>query len=242
MQLFLNMVFEQTLEQIVDENYVYARALHYLGVSFFEDQEKSLREVCHEKKLDESVVIKSFYDFDSVNRLPFQELESYPIDLLTKYLRHGHYHFIKERLPFITYVARNCEAPEFQKLLPEFVEDFIKHIYEEEDSVFKYVEVLQHITKGGYANPFAKLNSFSAFSLKAEFEEHQGEDEMKAIRTLVDSIIPVSLKERVLVNEVKSLHRELLYHAEIENKIFFPKALDLESVVADKLKKITSLN
>ncbi len=236
------MVFERTLIQIVDENYVYARALHYLGISFFEDQEKSLRQICLEKKLDEDQVIKSFYDFDSNHRISFDELKSYPVNLLLEYLKHAHYQFIKERLPFITYVAKNCKSFESNQLLSEFVEDFIKHIYEEEDTVFKYVKALGAIKKGIAKNPIKELIPFRNFSLEEELVHHEGDDEMRAIRSIVESIDPTSLKERVLVNEVKSLHRELLYHAEIENKIFFPKAIELAGEVNRYLERCSQLN
>ena len=236
------MIFERTLAQIVDENYVYARALHYLGISFFENQEKSLRQVCLEKNLVEGQVIRSFYDFDGVKRLTFNQLKSYSIGFLLEYLQHTHYQFIKERLPFITHVAKNCDSLEFQKLFSEFVEDFIIHIYEEEDSLFKYVKVLKNIEKKQVGNPIATLMSFQNFSLQNVFNEHQNDDEMKAIREIVESIVPTSVKEKVLVNEVKALHRELLYHVEIENHIFFPKAIVLEKEVTSRLKMISFNN
>ena len=242
MRLFLNMVFEKTLAEIVDENFVYARALHYLGISFFEDQHKSLSQVCKERGLDQERVIKSFYDFDGCQRVSFAELSTYPIDLLLEYLRHSHHLFIKDKLPFITHIARNCELPELQRLLPEFIEDFISHIYEEEDSVFRYVHTLDSIKKGKVSNPYGEILSFKKFSLSVEFDSHKGDDEMKAIRTLVESIDPQNLKENVLVKEVKAFDREILYHAEIENKIFFPKAIELEDQVGHLLKKISSLN
>ncbi len=237
------MVFEKTLSEIVDENYVYARALHYLGISFFEHPDRSLREVCEERGLDREKVIKNFYLFDGCSRLSFRELESYPIDLLIEYLRHSHHIFIKEKLPFITHLAKHCEGrQEIQSLLPEFVEDFICHIYEEEDSVFKYVKVLSNCLKGSVANPISPLLSFETFSLTGEYEHHQGDDEMKVIRSMIESLEPQSQKEEVLVQEVKAFDREMLYHAEIENKIFFPKAISLESEVKSKIKKISTLN
>ncbi|MEP1094347.1 MAG: iron-sulfur cluster repair di-iron protein [Cyclobacteriaceae bacterium] len=237
------MVFEKTLAEIVDENYVYARALHYLGISFFENPNIALSEICRERGLDREKVIRSFYLFDSCTRLSFQELRSYPIDLLVEYLKHSHHLFIKDKLPFIIHLAKNCnEDLELQKLLPEFVEDFIKHIYEEEDSVFSYVQILNKSMKGLIANPISALLPFENFSLSHEFEHHQGDDEMQAIRSLVESAKPSSLKEEVLVKEVKAFDREMLYHAEIENIIFFPKAIQLEEEVYVSLRKMSLQN
>jgi regulator of cell morphogenesis and NO signaling len=236
------MVFEKTLAEIVDENYVYARALHYLGISFFENPNIALADICQERGLDREKVIQSFYLFDSNNRLSFKELNTYPIDLLVEYLKHGHHLFIKHKLPYIIHLTKQCDRIELQKLLPEFIEDFIRHVYEEEDTVFKYVQILNQTLKSCYSNPISELMRFENFSLKHVFEHHQNDDEMKAIRILVDSISAKCQKEEVLIKEVKSFDREMVYHAVIENKIFFPKAIALENDVSQLLKKTSALN
>ena len=65
---------------------------------------------------------------------------------------------------------------------------------------------------------------------------------MRAIRSIIESIDPVSQTEDVLIKEVKSFDREMIYHAEIENKIFFPKAILLEKKVHSELQKLSTLN
>lgn len=236
------MVFSKTIGEIIDENFVYARALYYLGISFFENQSKSLEQVCSEQGLNKGKVIQNFYDFDGCTRISFKELKKYPIDILLAYLKHAHHLFIKDNLPFIIYLAKNCEILEMQELLPELMEGFIAHIYEEEDTIFKYVYTLDQIYKGEVSNPIAKLIMYRNFSLYQKYSHHQEEDEMKAIRLLVESVKPRNLRERVLIKEVKALDREMLYHAEIENKIFFPKALSLEQTVFDQLEQTSFLN
>ena len=237
------MVFEKTIRQVVDENYVYARALHYLGIDFFEDPDRKLIEICKQKGLDKQQVIKSFYEFDSSNRISFKELESYPIELLTEYLRHSHHIFIKEKLPYIVHLGRKLENNiELSGLLPEFVEDLIRHIYDEEDTTFKYIQLLVAISKNNEKAPFSKLAEFKGFSLNHEFEHHAEEDELEAIRTLIDAVKGDCLHSRVLIQEIKAFDREMIYHSEIENHIFFPKAIELESKVQKQLDNLTRLN
>lgn len=237
------MVFEKTLEQVVDENYVYARALHYLGIDFFENPEKKLIDICKERRLDRKTVINSFYTFDSNSRLSFPELDKYPIELLTEYLKHAHYVFIKEKLPFIVHLVKNWKKEEGLKyLLPEFVEDFIKHIYEEEDTTFKYIELLCDQRNGSLNAPFKLITEFNDYSLREEFEEHQEEDEFGGIRALIASVDPVDIHDRVLLNEIRAFDREMIYHAEIENNIFFPKAIALEESVQKRIRTLSSFN
>lgn len=237
------MVFEKTIGQVVNENYVYARALHYLGIDFFEAHDRKLREICKERGLERQQVIKTFYEFDSNNRLSFQELKAYPLALLTEYLKHAHHVFIKEKLPYIVHLVKNSDrADTLKDLLPEFVEDFIKHIYEEEDTTFKYIELLCELKKGSAKAPFKLLMDYSKYSLKQEFEEHKDEDEFGAIRSLMMSFEPQSLQDRVLIHEVQAFDREMIYHAEIENNIFFPRAIELEESVNQKIKILSTLN
>ncbi|MEM0941723.1 MAG: hypothetical protein AAGI25_18340 [Bacteroidota bacterium] len=237
------MVFEKTIREVVEENYVYGKALHHLGIEFFETPDRKLKEICAEKGLNRNKVIESFYEFDSCHRFRFKELSDYPIELLIEYLKHSHHIFIKDKLPYIVHLVKEWKnGSGLQGLLPEFVEDFIRHIYEEEDTTFKYIQLLREIKKGKEKAPFSKLMIFENFSLEQEYEHHQNEDELGAIRLLISSIDESSLHGKVLVSEIKAFDREMVYHAEIENNIFFPKALALESQVNNKLRNLSSLN
>ena len=237
------MVFDKTIREVVDENYVYARALHYLGIDFFENPDVKLKSICAEKGLDRQQVIQSFYEYDSNQRLSFKQLETYPIELLMEYLKHSHHLFIKDKLPYMVHLAKSMKDNKgLQGLLPEFVEDLIRHIYEEEDSTFKYIHLLSDIKKGKESAPFTKILSFEGYSLQDEYDHHQDDDELEAIRTLISSIDSTTLHGKVLVSEIKAFDREMIYHAEIENNIFFPKALELEEEVKAKLKLLTTLN
>ena len=237
------MVFDKTIGEVVNENYVYARALHYLGIDFFEAPDKKLKEICRERGLDRQKVIKTFYEFDSCNRFSFDELESYPIELLTEYLKHAHHIFIKDKLPYIVHLVKKWDRAEgLGELLPEFVEDFIKHIYDEEDTTFKYIDLLCAINKGSIKAPLSLIVEYKGYSLKEDFEEHRDEDEFGAIRSLMSSIDPKDLHDKVLIHEVQAFDREMIYHAEIENNIFFPKAIALEETINRKLKILTTLN
>ncbi|MEO9482489.1 MAG: hypothetical protein ABJG47_03550 [Ekhidna sp.] len=237
------MVFEKTIGQVVNENYVYARALHYLGIDFFEAPERKLKEICDERGLKRQQVIKTFYEFDSSNRFSFEELKSYPIELLTEYLKHAHHIFIKDKLPYIVHLVRKWDRDGgLKNLLPEFVEDFIKHIYEEEDTTFKYIGLLCAIKKEPAKASFNIMLDFENYSLQEEFEEHKDEDEFGAIRNLISSIDAKNLHDRVLIHEVQAFDREMIYHAEIENNIFFPKAIELEASTNKKIKLLSTLN
>ena len=228
------MIFKKTIKELVEENNVYARALHHLGIDFFACPHQKLKKICEVKKIKRDQIIHTFYLFDTTDRCSFKELDSYPIKILIEYLKHAHHLFIKDRLPYILYLLKNQESKqELKTLLSEFVEDLIKHIYEEEDICFRYVVLLDEIKKNKNIDLLNKLMGFDKFSLKEEFEDHNAErDELSVVKSLISSSANSScLLDKVLHSEILTFDREMFYHAEIENRIFFPKAIQLEKEI-----------
>jgi len=238
-------VLKKKIGLVVEENYVYARALHYLGIDFFLDENRSLQEVCDEKGISRQQVIKCFYEFDNASKSSFSELSVYPMDLLLEYLKHSHHLFIKQKLPYISYLLKNHQSPEFEDLkrvFPEFVEDFIKHIYEEEDQLFDYVLELHRVAAGRIRNPGLFVTKPESISLTDLQHDHDNEDEMANMRELIESFLAVDLHSRVILDEIKAFDREILYHATIEDDILFPRAIELEKEVFSKISDLSKLN
>ena len=238
-------VLKKSIASVVEENFVYARALHYLGIEFFENEHKTLNQICEERDISRQKMVKCFYEFDNSKKSSFSELSGYPIDLLLEYLKHSHHLFIKEKLPYISHLLNSLQTPfihDLKEIFPVFVEDFIKHIYEEEDELFDYISALSRIKQKKTANPGAELLQYHDFSLEKIRIEHDTEDEMGNMRELIDELPATNLHTRVIINELKSFDREVLYHAEIENEILFPKAILLETEVLRKIARISRMN
>ena len=236
-------VFDLTIRSLVDENYVYARALSYLGVDFYLYPDRKLRELCAERGLTKSQVLNAFYLFDRSHRFSFQELKKYPLEIVIEYLKHTHHSFIKDRLPYIARLVNQYpEQDDLKLIFPEFIEEFISHIYEEEDHVFSYISTLIDYQKGKYINPQMFQMEYGSISLKSIHKEHKEEDELAGIRALVEDYNVNDLHRQVISKEVKAFDREMWYHAEIENKILFPKAIALEAIVKDKINNHSKLN
>lgn len=217
-------VFSRTIASLVDENYIYARALDYLGIDFYTCPDKKLDEVCKELNINKGLVLKAFDLFDRSYRFSFTELQKYPLSLVVEYLKHTHHVFVKERLPYITRLINTYESDlELKLIWPEFVDEFIHHIYEEEDTLFRQVaSLLQGCLQVG------------GDSLKAQYRQHKDDDELAGIRQLVDGMPCEDMHLAVVIKELKAFDREMMYHAEIENKILFPKAIALEATIINQ--------
>lgn len=228
--------------ELVEENYVHAYVLFYFGIKFFEYSELTLEQVCLQKGLRLDQVIR---ELESPSHLRETDLPliSYPIDLIIEYLKHAHFIFIKHKLPYMAGLVHSFNAEhdrymsverDLKVVFPLFVEDFIHHIYQEEDTLFSYIGTLERASKGHY-NPtrlFYLLEKSSLQNFAAEHEVH--DDEMEGIRRIthdyaVDKDTPLHVK--VIYNELKEFERSLTIHARIENEILFPKAMALENRV-----------
>lgn len=241
------------IADLVDENYVHAYVLFYFGISFYEFPEVTLEQVCEEKGLKVELVVR---ELESPSHLKEADLPliSYPVDLIIEYLKHAHFLFIKHKLPYIARLVSSLTAHneefvaverDLKVVFPLFVEDFIEHIYEEEDTLFTYVRALDRALHGegnrGRLYYMMERNSIQKFAI--EHEAH--DDEMIGIRRITHDYTlgeKAPLYVKVVYNELKDFEKSLITHARIENEILLPKAMAMESQVRKAFQEKTKLN
>jgi len=230
------------IAQLVDENYVHAYVLYYFGIRFNEYPDFTLEEACIKKGLKLDQVIR---ELENPSHLVEADLPlmSYPIDLIIEYLKHSHFLFIKHKLPYIAKLVEGFHGlhedykaveKDLKMVFPLFVEDFIHHIYEEEDTLFKYIKALDRASKGNYIPTrlytLIEKNSVQKFAMEHEVHD----DVMAGIRKITRDykVLPAApLHVKVVYNELKDFEKSLITHARIENEILFPKAMALENKV-----------
>ncbi len=231
------------ISDLVGENYVYASVLHYFGIQFYNYSEETLLQVCQKKGICMSTLISGLESAVDVEEMDEVALVGYPIDLVIEYLKHAHYIFIKRRLPYIasliselpnTSTRYHPVVKDLKFVFPLFVEDFIHHIYEEEDNLFGYVAMLKKVLIKEY-NPSELYYEMEKYSIQKHAIEHDvHDDEMTGIRNITNDYsiaknAPLHIK--VLYAELESFEKSLITHARIEDEILFPKALVLEREV-----------
>lgn len=239
------------IADLVDQNYVHAYVLSHYGIHFYNYSEETLEQACREKGLKVEQVIR---ELETSGQTADKDvpLTSFPVDLIIEYLKHSHYLFIKHKLPYISKLVENFKAndEEFTHIerdlkivFPLFVEEFIHHIYEEEDTLFDFILTLDKAIRGKFTHAllYQKLERHSIQKFAIEHEAH--DDEMEGIRKITSdyylrSDSPLHIK--VLYNELSELEKSLITHARIENEILFPKGMDLEGRVrqlfADRIR------
>ena len=236
----------RSIGDLVSEDYVNAYVLNYFGIRFYDYENETLAEVCQKKGLKVESVIK---ELESPKNGQETELPlvTYPLDLIIEYLKYAHAVFIKHKLPYVAGLVKDFKihpspheniVKDLKLVFPLFVEDFIHHIYEEEDTLFSYINLLEQAVKGriSAAKIYFKLEQNALQKFASEHEAH--DDEMIGIRKItkdyfVDDTTPLTIK--VLYHELQEFESKLQVHARIENEILFPKALALENQIRNKL-------
>jgi regulator of cell morphogenesis and NO signaling len=236
-------LLNKKITELVSEDHLLAHVLYSFGIPFYEYPTQTLQQVCLEKGLAAERIeneLKSHNENVHQADLP---LFSYRIDLIIEYLKHTHYLFIKHKLPFILKLVKSLNIGEteyaqvekdLKVLFPLFMEDFIHHIYEEEDTLFKYIHKLERARHGRY-HAARLYDAMEKYSLQDCALEHKGhDDEMRGIRKITKDYLlteDAPLQVRVIFSELIQFEKNLQEHARIENEILFPKAMLLESEV-----------
>jgi regulator of cell morphogenesis and NO signaling len=242
------------IADLVEQDYVRAYVLFYFGISFYEYSEKTLAEVCENRGLKIDQVVQ---ELESPTHPLAEEsipLVSYPIDLIIEYLKHAHFLFVKHKLPYISRLVESFRpdtpayvsiAKDLKTLFPLFVEDFIHHIYQEEDTLFRYIQLLDKSARKS-ANPSKLFYMMERYSLQRFAVDHEvHDDEMEGIRKItrdyaIDASTPLHV--RVIYCELTELEKSLQVHARIENEILFPKAMLLENKIKKAMVEKIKLN
>jgi regulator of cell morphogenesis and NO signaling len=248
----LAFVMEQfpSIEHLVKENRHLAEMLHKLGIRFYQDAEKTLDQVCRDKGIDPGKVLQHFELLRKSQDFDLAQLAHYPIEILISLLRHSHQMFIKQKLPFLYETIREMDETKFfnpelardlKMVFPIFAEDFIRHIYEEEDTLFEYISFLLENTRSirhpGKLFFMIRTRGIQTFSIHHEAHDN----EMNGIRSLTENYqLPadVDLFTFILFRELEDFENQLRQHAIIENHLLFPKALRLENEVRWRLDQI----
>ncbi len=246
-------VLDKKINELVAENYVYASVLHHLGIQFYHYSEATLAQACRAQGLEVQHVLRRLESVPYRKDLPVP-LMNYPIDLVIHYLKHSHFIFINEKLPYMAKLIEDLDASklgnpslvqDLQLLFPLFVEDFIHHIHDEEDRFFEYILLLQKASLGDYQpGPLYQAMEKNAIHYFA-LDHHTHDDEMRGIREITNNYqleSGANLHWQVLFAELKNLEKELLKHARIEDDILFIKALKLEKLVREMLRQKTRWN
>lgn len=247
-------LLKKSISDLVTENHIRASVLYYFGVKFYDYNSETLEEVCANHGLKSEAVSRAMELVSDNKETTQKQLQAFPVELMVEYLKHAHYVFVKKRMPYVAQLIDGIKDVDFRykslshdlkSVFPLFVQDFIEHIYEEEDTFFSYVSQLSRFLKHDVpsSDVFYLMDKYSVREFALDHEVH--EDEMLGFRKITNNYSycdEADLHIKVLYSELERLEKDLILHAKIENEILFPKALQLERLVKLKFHDLSKNN
>lgn len=243
-----------TVKELVQKNYASAYVLDCYGIEFFRCLDKTIGEVCLQHGVNTQQVCHNLLAAKQTSTIDITILQSYPVEIVIEYLKHAHHIFVKKSLPYMSKLIGHLEPDQYQNTqlihdlklgFPLFAEDFIHHIYEEEDEFFHYVLMMSKVCEQQVH--FNKIYDFmESISLTDLADDHENaDDEMRGIRKLTCNYtlgVDSDLHLKTIYSELMQFEKELVFHANVENEVLFPKAIELESRIKDQLAALRNMN
>jgi regulator of cell morphogenesis and NO signaling len=212
-------------------------------------KEKTIEEVCKQHSVDVEFclhLVNAFHDKAYFNRKYF---EQFPVDLIINYLKNGHRCYLDFRIPqierqlvqFEKQVDVNDKNVEvLLKFFREYINEFTLHIQSEEQQVFPYIEQL---SKSIENDDRELVKELEGHSIEKYHEGHnQIEETLFDLKNILLKYLPPpsnNFEYNNLVLDIFRLESDLLDHADLEEKILFPRVAEMENKIWGTTKSDT---
>ncbi len=196
--------------------------------------DKTVKEICREKKIDPDFFLLMVNVFLHPHHFPDKKLQNTDPDLLLTYLANSHDYYIREKIPSLkALVDELLEKLTFPvkdqlfKFFTDYIEEVLEHIDYEEKTVFPYISDLV-----SQPNPIVSTRWSTGYNIRLFEEKHDNiEVKLSDLKNLLIKYFPPAedryLRIRIL-NELFDLEQDLIDHARLEDKVLIPIVRQLE--------------
>ncbi|MGR3810473.1 hemerythrin domain-containing protein [Jiulongibacter sp. NS-SX5] len=206
---------------------------------FVQDFYSTTRELKSQEELQH---LQSSFDAD----LLCQQMESFSVEQLVKFLRVSHDYYLSKKVPEIEQSLAHIvhKYGDSHSLLAglavyfnNYKKKLVQHIRMEEEVFFPYVERLSEAETG---QDIEAIKDLLQARSSDHFEDNHDavEDELREVGKLIrdyaektDKVLPFS----VFLNQVSLFEFELRRHAVIEDMVLLKKVTDLENTLKEKV-------
>jgi regulator of cell morphogenesis and NO signaling len=203
--------------------------------------EKSVDEVCGEHGVNTDFFLEIANAYLDEMYVPGEGFSLFPLNIMVDYITSAHKYYRETALPIVEKkIYRMMEQSRFSEkevqLVTDFFNDYKKeftdHLSQEEDRVLPYVLELERQSLLETPEPefIEKLQSYSIREFEKEHDRL--EISLKHLSELIIKYLPpsddVHLCHEVL-NDLSVLMKDLVDHADMEDKILIPRVAELES-------------
>ena len=234
----------ETIGQIAAKDLRKAEVFKKYGIDFCCGGKKTVREACKEKGIDATRVEQELQQPVSGVTTGNLNFDEWNLDFLADYIVNTHHKYVRKYLPEITGFAikvasvhgdKHPELLEIRELVERMNEELSAHLVDEEGKLFPLIKEIVRAKESGGVYTRKGEDSF-AFQVNATEEEHESVgDILKEIRSLSNNYeVPADgcTSYKLLFRMLDEFENDLFVHIHLENNILFPKAEEVEKLLA----------
>jgi regulator of cell morphogenesis and NO signaling len=205
--------------------------------------EMSVEEVCRLHEVDPDFFMEIANAYLDEDEIPREDLAHFPLESMVKYLQSTHSYYLEVALPRVEkMIGQLLDQPELSKkevnLLSGFFDDYKKefmlHLSMEEDEVLPYILELEKQSLSDQPDP-ELVQRLQGYSIRKFAQEHNRlEYSLENLSRLIIKYLP-PLEDQELclkvLRELTDLVKDLIDHANMEDKVLVPRVSELEQQV-----------
>ena len=210
--------------------------------------EMNVEEVCRLNKVDPDFFLEIANAYLEGDAIPREDLALFPLNSMVKYLRATHAYYLEVALPRVEdLIGQLIHQPELSKkevsllsgFFDDYKKDFMQHIFQEENEVLPYILELEKQSLAREPDP-QFMNSLQKYSIRKFAQEHDRlEYSLENLSRLIIKYLPPLENQELclkVLTELANLVKDLVDHANMEDKVLIPRVSDLEQQVLSREK------
>lgn len=234
---------EKTIGEIVATNYRTAAVFKNHKIDFCCKGNRSLDEVCEEKKINKDSLLNELKTASAVKDNSSIDFKSWDMDLLADYIEKKHHRYVNESIPaLLQYLDKLCKVhgpqhPELFEINKEFNEcatALTAHMKKEELILFPFI---RNLVKATITHQQLNTPHFGTLENPIHMMMHEHDIEGERFRKIAQLSSDYSPPAdacgtyKVTYSLLKEFEDDLHTHIHLENNILFPKAIGTESIL-----------
>lgn len=208
--------------------------------------ERSVEEVCNDHRVNIDFFLEIANAYLDEEYVPGEGLSRFSIGTVVQYLNSTHDYYVRTALPQVEEKIRRMldqsslshkEVKLVTDFFNDYKSDFLSHISEEEDRVLPYILDLEEQSSRENQDPqfIEKLRNYTIGSYEQEHDRL--ETSLENLSSLIIKYLPPIEDFRLcyqVLNDLASLVKDLIDHANMEDKVLFPRVSALEKQLLSK--------
>lgn len=231
---------------MVAEDYRKAEVFKRHGIDFCCGGNVSLSQACQEKNADFNAIQNELDEIDNRQARPEEDFESWELDMLIDHIVGVHHVYVKKANPTIREFVNRVKLvhgehkPNVSEISDRFdalAHELEMHMHKEETILFPYIKKMIYAKKNGIRvpTPFGSVQN----PINMMLAEHDSAgNELEVLQQLTEDYTPpkgACATHQVSYGQLKEFANDLMKHIHLENNILFPKALELEKNLLQRL-------